>query len=102
SWYAVSESLQADYLVRAFQYGKANWRPWIGLMSMVYIADPHWTQGDEQYWRAITRPPAPGEPPDLMPASLALREMPKKETKDAGLLSVFRRSSFVNLIQYLP
>jgi hypothetical protein len=76
-WYAVSEAMQADYLVRAFQYAKANWQPWIGLMSMVYIADPHWTPDDEQYWWAITRPTAAGEPPTLLPAYAALKKMPK-------------------------
>jgi hypothetical protein len=77
SWYAVNEQMQADYLVRAFQYAKANWQPWIGLMSMVYIADPHWTQDDEQYWWAITRPTAPGDPAVLLPAYSALQKMPK-------------------------
>ena len=77
SWYAVSEAMQADYLVRAFQYAKANWQPWIGLMSMVYIADPHWTPDDEQYWWAITRPTAAGDPPMLLPAYTALQKMPK-------------------------
>jgi polysaccharide biosynthesis protein PslG len=77
SWYAVSEAMQADYLVRAFQYAKANWQPWIGLMSMVYIADPHWTQDDEQYWWAITRPTVPGDPAVLLPAYAALQKMTK-------------------------
>jgi len=77
SWYAVSEAMQADYLVRAFQYAKANWQPWIGLMSMVYIADPHWTQDDEQCWWAITRPTAPGDPAVLLPAYTSLQKMPK-------------------------
>ena len=76
-WYAVSEAMQADYLARAFQYAKANWQPWIGLMSMVYIADPHWTPDDEQYWWAITRPTSAGDPPNLLPAYTALQKMPK-------------------------
>jgi hypothetical protein len=77
SWYAVSEATQADYLVRAFQYANAYWQPWIGLMSMVYIADPQSTQADEQYWWAITRPTAPGDPPVLLPAYAALAKMQK-------------------------
>jgi hypothetical protein len=76
-WYHVSEATQADYLVRAFQYARANWQPWIGLMSMVYIANPKWTQADEQYWWAITRPTRPGDPADLLPAYAALKNMPK-------------------------
>ena len=77
SWYAVSEAMQADYLVRAFQYAKANWQPWMGIMSMVYIADPEWTPDNEQYWWAITRPTAAGDPAVLLPAYEALRDMPK-------------------------
>jgi hypothetical protein len=77
SWYAVDEETRADYLVRAFQYAKANWQPWIALMSMIYIADPEWTEADEQYWWSITRPTAPGDPAELLPAYEALREMEK-------------------------
>jgi hypothetical protein len=77
SWYAVDEATRADYLVRAYQYAAANWSPWIGLMSMVYIADPEWTEAHEQYWWAITRPTPPGEPAVLLPAYDALREMEK-------------------------
>lgn len=77
SWYAVDEETRADYLVRAFQYAEANWQPWIALMSMVYIADPEWTEAHEQFWWAITRPTAPGDPAVLLPAYEALREMEK-------------------------
>ncbi|MEP7359484.1 MAG: hypothetical protein ABI847_19690 [Anaerolineales bacterium] len=77
SWYAVNEQTRADYLVRAFQYARANWQPWIGLLNMVYIADPQWTSDNEQYWWAITRPTAAGDPAVLLPAYEALRDMPK-------------------------
>ena len=77
SWFRVTEAQKADYLVRAYQYAKANWQPWIGLMTTVYIANPDWTEADEQYWWAITRPTAPGDPPDLLPAYEALKEMEK-------------------------
>jgi hypothetical protein len=77
SWYAVDEDTRADYLVRAYQYAKANWSPWIGLMSAVYIADPDWTEAHEQYWWAITRPTPPGDPASLLPAYEALAAMPK-------------------------
>lgn len=77
SWYAVSEEQRADYLVRAYQYAKANWSPWIGLMSMIYIADPQWTEANEQYWWAITRPTAPGDPANVLPAYTALQQMEK-------------------------
>jgi hypothetical protein len=77
SWYAVTEEQKADYVVRAYQFARQNWDPWIGLMSMVYIADPEWTQDQEQYWWAITRPTPPGDPPILLPAYEALKEMDK-------------------------
>lgn len=77
SWYAVTPEQQADYLVRAYQYAKAHWSPWIGLMSAVYIVDPFWTEDDEQYWWAITRPVPPGDPPHVLPAYEALQAMDK-------------------------
>jgi hypothetical protein len=76
-WHAVTEEQKAAYLVRAYQYAKANWQPWIGLMSAVYIANPDWTEADEQYWWAITRPTPPGDPPHLLPAYEALKGMNK-------------------------
>ncbi|MGH2522816.1 MAG: cellulase family glycosylhydrolase [Anaerolineales bacterium] len=77
SWHAVSEAQKADYLVRAYDYAKANWSPWIGVMSAIYIADPQWTEADEQYWWAITHPTPPGDPPILLPAYEALKETEK-------------------------
>ena len=75
SWHAVTEQEKADYLVRAYQYAKAHWAPWIGLMSLIYIADPFWTENDEQYWWAITTPSYPNLNP--RPAYNALKAMPK-------------------------
>jgi hypothetical protein len=77
SWYAVDEATRADYLVRAYQYARENWSPWIGLMSMVYIADPEWTETNEQYWWSITRPVPAGDPAEVLPAYEALRRMEK-------------------------
>lgn len=77
SWFAVTEEQQADYLVRAYKYAKENWSPWIGLMNMIYIADPFWTEQHEQYWWSITRPVPAGDPPVLLPAYEALQEMEK-------------------------
>ena len=76
-WYRVEEATRADYLVRAYQYARDHWQPWVALMSMVYIADPEWTEVNEQYWWSITRPTAPGDPAVLLPAYEALREMEK-------------------------
>ena len=75
AWHAVTEQQQADYLVRAYQYAYAHWSPWIGLMSMLTLADPSWTKNDEQYWWAISYPDWPKN--RLRPAFSALRDMPK-------------------------
>ena len=74
-WHAVSEQEQADYLVRAYQWAKEHWQPWIGLMSLIYIANHDWTENDEQYWWAITYPTWPV--PKVHPAYDRLKEMPK-------------------------
>jgi hypothetical protein len=75
AWHAVTEEQKADYMVRAYAYAKEHWRPWIALMSLIYIADSDWTDDREEAWWAIT---APGYPtPLLRPAYNALRGMPK-------------------------
>ncbi|HEX2172054.1 MAG TPA: cellulase family glycosylhydrolase [Dehalococcoidia bacterium] len=56
AWYAVSEAVKADYLVRSYTYARENWQPWIGIMSAIYIAAPHWTPNDEQYYWSVTDP----------------------------------------------
>ena len=71
----MSEETKAEYLVNAYQYAKENWSPWIGLMSLIYIADPDWTPEHEQYWWAITEPGYPEFIP--RPAYTALKNMPK-------------------------
>ena len=74
-WHAVTEEQKADYLTRAFHYARENWSPWVGLMVVVYLADPFWTPEHEQYWWAITEP-HPWEL-RLRPAYEALRDMEK-------------------------
>lgn len=74
-WHAVSEEQKADYLVRAYQFARQNWSPWIGLMSLIFVADYDWTPDDEQYWWAITEPGYPEFIP--RPAYTALKNMPK-------------------------
>jgi hypothetical protein len=74
-WHAVSADQQADYLVRAYQYAKAHWAPWIGLMSLIYMPYPDWTQDDERYWWAILEPSYPEL--RLRPAYVRLKDMPK-------------------------
>lgn len=72
AWHAVSEATKADYLVRAYRYAAENWRPWMTIMSAIYICNPDWSQQDEQYWWCITDPD--GTP---RPAFTALKAMPK-------------------------
>ena len=56
SWYATTESRKSDLIVKAFQFARQNWAPWIGVMTLWTIADPSWGQDDEQVWWAITNP----------------------------------------------
>lgn len=73
TWHGVSEQEQADYLVRAYDYARTHWQPWIGLMTTIYIADETWTPHDnEQWWWSIVLPD--GTPRQ---AYYALRDMEK-------------------------
>jgi polysaccharide biosynthesis protein PslG len=56
AWYAVSEDKKAANIVKAFQYARQNWTPWIGVMTVWTLADPNWTPQQEEYWWAITNP----------------------------------------------
>jgi hypothetical protein len=75
NWHAVDEATQAEYLVRAYKYAREHWSPWIGLMCLIYISDPDWTPGHEQYWWSVTWPGYPE--PVKRPAYEALVAMPK-------------------------
>jgi hypothetical protein len=56
-WHRVADQfVQGDYMVRAYKYAKANWQPWIGLMSLIYMPDVQWTQDDEQFWWSVMEP----------------------------------------------
>lgn len=72
-WHAVSEDKQREYLVDAYQYAAENWRPWVGLMSAIYLAKPSWTQEDEQFWWALNNP----QTGRMRPAFAGLAQMPK-------------------------
>ena len=63
AWHAVTEKEKEEYIVRAYQYAKESWSPWIGAMSTIYICDSNWTPEDEQYYWALTDPN--GEPRNL-------------------------------------
>ena len=70
-WHAVTEDEKAEYLVRALQFAKQNWNPWIGLMTIIYIPDPGWTASDEYYW-SVTNPDG-----TVRPAYNSLKARPK-------------------------
>jgi polysaccharide biosynthesis protein PslG len=70
-WFAVTEEEQAHNLVAAYQYAADHWRPWVGLMSAIYIGKPTWTPDDEEYWWSITTPQG------NRPAFIALSNMAK-------------------------
>jgi polysaccharide biosynthesis protein PslG len=57
----IDERTKALYLVGAYKWAMDNWRPWIGLMSMLTMPNLDWlNDGDprdeEQYWWAIMEP----------------------------------------------
>jgi polysaccharide biosynthesis protein PslG len=56
AWHSVTPEVQADYLVKAMQYARANWASWAGPMVVLYIPEPAWTANDEQYYWSITNP----------------------------------------------
>ena len=47
---------EAENIVKAFQYAKKNWSPWIGVMTLWTLPDPNWTPAREEYWWAIANP----------------------------------------------
>ncbi|NJM40941.1 MAG: hypothetical protein HC853_09280 [Anaerolineae bacterium] len=75
AWFAVSEEAKADYMVRAFQFAKANWSPWIGPMIALSIPQFDWVPDNEQFWWAVLDPSYPEAKP--RPAFEALRKMEK-------------------------
>ncbi|MBN1180558.1 MAG: hypothetical protein JXD18_15220 [Anaerolineae bacterium] len=75
TWFSVTEEEKADYLVRAFQFARQNWQPWIGPMFVLSLPDPAWLPEQEQYWWAIAEPGWPEA--NLRPAYYALRDMDK-------------------------
>lgn len=77
SWFGVSQETQADYLRRAYGYAAQNWRPWVGLMSVLYLSKPAWTPDDEQWWWSLDEPADPPIFKILRPAYGALANMEK-------------------------
>jgi hypothetical protein len=56
SWYRVTEQQQAIYLVRAYDWARRYWAPWIGPMLVWNLPDPRWGPDDEKYWWGILAP----------------------------------------------
>ncbi|HEX2923573.1 MAG TPA: hypothetical protein VHS28_06055, partial [Chloroflexota bacterium] len=54
AWHRVTEEQKADYLVRAFQWARNNWSPWIGVMCVWNMPSPDWPETREEYWWSIT------------------------------------------------
>ncbi|MBN1995014.1 MAG: cellulase family glycosylhydrolase [Anaerolineae bacterium] len=75
NWHAVTPEQQDKYFQRAYAYAKENWQPWIGVMSLIYIANPQWTMQDEQTYWSIVYPTYPEFTP--APAYFGLKTMPK-------------------------
>ncbi len=75
AWHAVTPEQQDQYFQRAYAWAKENWQPWIGVMSLIYIADPQWTLDDEQTYWSIVYPTYPEFTP--APAYFGLKTMPK-------------------------
>jgi polysaccharide biosynthesis protein PslG len=73
-WHAVTEAQQAEYLVGAYQYAAEHWRPWVGLIVTIYLADPNWTEDREEYWWSIAYG---GYDVHTRPAFGALAQMPR-------------------------
>jgi polysaccharide biosynthesis protein PslG len=54
SWFAVSEAKKGTNILKAFEYARDHWQPWIGVMTLWTVPDPSWTTDREEYWWAIT------------------------------------------------
>jgi polysaccharide biosynthesis protein PslG len=54
SWFAVTEAQRKDYMLEAYAYMAEHWRPWVGLVSAIYMQKPGWTQDNEEYWWSLS------------------------------------------------
>ena len=58
----IDDYTQGCFIVRAYDWAKNNWQPWIGLMSVLTMPNLDWIengkdpQKEEQYWWAIMEP----------------------------------------------
>jgi polysaccharide biosynthesis protein PslG len=83
SWFAVNEKTQARHLVAAYRYAAEHWRPWVGLMTTIYMSDSRWTPKDEEYHWGIISPEgwqlAPYPALANMPKYCGGRTMPERD-----------------------
>jgi len=94
AWHAVSEQQKADYLVRAFQYARANW-PWIGVMCVWGLPRPDWNPEFEEYWWSVHSRPQRQSTPGLSgPQGGQARRHPAVTRRMEGD-PVFRSSSIL-------
>lgn len=53
-WHAVDRIEQAIYFEGAYAYAIEHWQPWIGVMSLIYVANPAWHMDQEEtYWSIV-------------------------------------------------
>ena len=73
----IDMAVQAEYLKRAYEWAEANWRPWIGLMSLITMPNLEWLsdgnpEDEEQFWWGIMEPSPCCDPPTFRPAYIEL------------------------------
>ncbi|HEX2987766.1 MAG TPA: hypothetical protein VHS06_06295 [Chloroflexota bacterium] len=56
AWHRVTEEQKGQYLVRAMQWAKNNWAPWIGVMCVWNLPSQDWTNAREELWWSIANP----------------------------------------------
>jgi polysaccharide biosynthesis protein PslG len=76
AWFAIDEQTKADYMVRAYQWARQHWQPWIGPMIALSLPQFDWTPDNEQYWWSVITPSYPNT--KTRPAYEALKRMPEK------------------------
>jgi hypothetical protein len=67
----VSEEKKAANIIKAYQFAKQNWSPWIGVMTLWTLPDPTWGPEREEYWWAIAN--ADGTPRAALNALISAR-----------------------------
>ncbi len=79
-WHSVTEQEKADYLVRAVQYARDHWRPWLGPVIVWTLADPAWGANQEQVYWAITNPTAHRGRPTTRSSGCSSSRQPRART----------------------